>query len=158
MSDEQRSRRILAVARGRMEVDGIGAGKDFKLYPGGGRGWDWNETGTRHSPGIQPADVEELLAHGATVVVLSLGMNRRLQVDPAHTGSPGRAVRHGACGADARGGQDLQRPGARRTGRRAVPLDLLTPVLAGTRDQVRFSPRNRLQDVHRDRGPGMMGS
>ncbi|HEY1318943.1 MAG TPA: MTH938/NDUFAF3 family protein [Streptosporangiaceae bacterium] len=62
----------------------IGAGKDFKLYPGGGREWDWNETGTRHSPGIQPADVEELLAHGATVVVLSLGMNRRLQVDP-HT-------------------------------------------------------------------------
>ena len=28
--------------------------------------------------------MEELLAHGATVVVLSLGMNRRLQVDP-HT-------------------------------------------------------------------------
>jgi hypothetical protein len=26
--------------------------------------------------------VEELLARGATVVVLSLGMNRRLQVDP----------------------------------------------------------------------------
>jgi hypothetical protein len=34
------------------------------------------------SPGVQPADVEELLARGATVVVLSLGMNRRLQVDP----------------------------------------------------------------------------
>ena len=26
--------------------------------------------------------MEELLAHGATVVVLSLGMNRRLQVGP----------------------------------------------------------------------------
>jgi predicted aspartyl protease len=26
--------------------------------------------------------VEDLLAHGATAVVLSLGMNRRLQVDP----------------------------------------------------------------------------
>jgi hypothetical protein len=34
------------------------------------------------NPGIQPADAEELLAHGATAVVLSLGMNRRLQVDP----------------------------------------------------------------------------
>ena len=84
MSDEMRSLKILAVSWGRMEIEGIGTGKDFKLYPGGGREWewDWNETGTRHSPGIQPADVEELLAHGATVVVLSLGMNRRLQVGP----------------------------------------------------------------------------
>ncbi len=82
MNDGMRSPRILAVSWGRMEVEGIGAGKDFKLYPGGGREWDWNETGTRHSPGIQPADAEELLAHGATAVVLSLGMNRRLQVDP----------------------------------------------------------------------------
>jgi hypothetical protein len=77
MSEERRSPRILAVSWGRMEVEGIGAGKDFKLYPGGGRDWDWNETGTRHAPGIQPADVEELLARGATAVVLSLGMNRR---------------------------------------------------------------------------------
>ncbi len=38
---------------------------------GGGREWDWDETGTRHSPGNQPAD-EEFLAHGATAVVLSL--------------------------------------------------------------------------------------
>ena len=82
MSDEMRSLKILAVSWGRMEIEGIGTGKDVKLYPGGGREWDWNETGTRHSPGIQPADVEELLAHGATVVVLSLGMNRRLQVGP----------------------------------------------------------------------------
>jgi len=82
MSGEMRSPKVLAVSWGRMEVEGIGTGKDFKLYPGGGRDWDWNETGTRHAPGIQPADVEELLAHGATAVVMSLGMNRRLQVDP----------------------------------------------------------------------------
>ena len=50
MSDKTRSPKILAVCWGRMEVEGIGAGKDFKLYPGGGREWDWNETGTRHSP------------------------------------------------------------------------------------------------------------
>ena len=31
-------------------------------------------------PGIRPADVEELLEHGAKVVVLSKGMNERLQV------------------------------------------------------------------------------
>jgi hypothetical protein len=69
----------------RVEGPGVGAvaGKDLKLYPGGARAWDWSETGTRHSPGIQPADVEELLAHGATAVVLSLGMDRQLQVDPA---------------------------------------------------------------------------
>jgi hypothetical protein len=65
-----------------MEVEGAGTGKDFKLYPGGGREWDRAETGTRHSPGIEPADVAELLAHGATAVVLSQGMYRRLQVDP----------------------------------------------------------------------------
>jgi hypothetical protein len=65
-----------------MEVEGLGVGKDFKLWPGGGRPWDWNETGTRHVPGIQPADVQELLAHGATAVVLSRGMDLQLQVDP----------------------------------------------------------------------------
>jgi hypothetical protein len=82
MRDGMRSPRILAVCWGHMQVEGIGEGKDFKLYPGGGREWDWEETRTRHSPGIQPADVEELVAHGATTVVLSLGMYRRLQVDP----------------------------------------------------------------------------
>jgi hypothetical protein len=73
---------IINVAWGRMEVEGLGVGKDFKLYPGGGRAWDWTETGTGHVPGIQPADVEELLEHGATTVVLSRGMEERLQVDP----------------------------------------------------------------------------
>ncbi|MFD0745315.1 MTH938/NDUFAF3 family protein [Phytohabitans flavus] len=33
-------------------------------------------------PGIQPADVEELLTHGATVVVLSQGMRLQMEVDP----------------------------------------------------------------------------
>lgn len=83
MDQTKPSPRILAVSWGHMEVENLGAGKDFKLYPGGGREWDWSETGMRHSPGIQPADVEELLAHGATAVVLSQGMDKRLQVDPA---------------------------------------------------------------------------
>jgi hypothetical protein len=78
-----RSPRILAVSWGHMTVDGLGDGKDFKLYPGGGRAWDWSETGTRHEPGIQPADVAELLERGATTVVLSQGMELRLHVDPA---------------------------------------------------------------------------
>lgn len=54
--------------------------KDAKLFPGGSRRWDWNETGTSHDPGVQPADVEELVEAGARVVVLSRGMHRRLQV------------------------------------------------------------------------------
>jgi hypothetical protein len=65
-----------------MEVEGVGSGKDFKLYPGGGREWDWRETGTQHVPGIQPSDIEELLDHGAEVVVLSKGMQERLHVSP----------------------------------------------------------------------------
>lgn len=65
-----------------MEVEGLGEGKDFKLYPAGGRAWDWGEHGTRHDPGIQPGDVQELLDHGATVVVLSQGMEERLRTMP----------------------------------------------------------------------------
>jgi hypothetical protein len=77
---QKRPPRIVQVSWGRMEVEGLGVGKDFKLYPGGGRAWDWTETGTRHSPGIQPADVEELVARGATTIVLSRGMNKQLHV------------------------------------------------------------------------------
>jgi hypothetical protein len=82
VTQEKRSPRIIQVSWGRMEVEGLDAGKDFKLYPGGGCAWGWAETGTRHSPGIQPADVEELMAYGATTVVLSQGMNKHLQVPP----------------------------------------------------------------------------
>jgi hypothetical protein len=75
-----RSPRIDRFSWGRIHVADHGAFKDAKLYPGGAREWDWRETGTRHSPGIQPADVEELLEHGARVVVLSRGMLTRLRV------------------------------------------------------------------------------
>lgn len=77
-----RSPRILSVRWGRMEVEGDRRRKGLQALPGRRPGMDWNETGARHSPGIQLGDVEELLAHGATSVVLSAGMNRRLQVDP----------------------------------------------------------------------------
>ncbi|WP_432839421.1 Mth938-like domain-containing protein [Dactylosporangium sp. CA-092794] len=76
------SPRILSIVWGRIEVDGLGTVKDLKAWPGGGRAWDWSETGTSHSPGIQPADVAELLDAGATVVVLSRGMEERLEVAP----------------------------------------------------------------------------
>ena len=71
--------RITHLSWGRLEVED-GSFKDAKLFPGGSREWDWNETGTLHAPGIQPADVEELLEHGATVVVLSKGFHERLKV------------------------------------------------------------------------------
>lgn len=72
---------ITHLSWGRVEVEGReSAHKDAKLFPGGSREWDWNETGTRHSPGIQPADVREVLEHGAREVVLARGMNGRLQV------------------------------------------------------------------------------
>ncbi len=74
-----RSPRISRISWGHMEVEGIGTGKDFKLYPGGGRAWDWNETGTQHDPGIQPWDVVELIEHGSEVVVLTRGMELALR-------------------------------------------------------------------------------
>lgn len=77
-----RSPRITHISWGHMEVEGVGPGKDYKLYPGGGRAWDWNETGTRHLPGIQPADVLELLEHGSEVVVLTRGMALMLRTCP----------------------------------------------------------------------------
>jgi len=48
VTDIPRSPRIVEISWGHLEVEGLGAGKDFKLYPGGGRPWDWNETGTWH--------------------------------------------------------------------------------------------------------------
>lgn len=76
-----RSPKVLRHAWGSVEVDGAGAVyKDAKLYPGGSRAWDWTETGTSHVPGVQPADLEELLDHGAEVVVLSRGRLKALRV------------------------------------------------------------------------------
>lgn len=82
MDEGSRSPRISRISWGRLEVEGTGAFKDAKLYPGGAREWDWRETGTRHVPGIQAADLRELLEHGVEVVVLSKGMLERLQVCP----------------------------------------------------------------------------
>jgi hypothetical protein len=79
-----RSPLITSLEWGRVEVaGGLGPFKDAKLFPGGAREWDWREAGTRHSPGIQPADLEELLERGVSAVVLSRGMWRRLGVSPA---------------------------------------------------------------------------
>ncbi|MGW4805337.1 MTH938/NDUFAF3 family protein [Kitasatospora sp. NPDC004272] len=75
--------RITRLEWGLMEVEGLAPGKDFVLYPGGGHPWDWNVHGTRHVPGVQPGDARELLDRGAEAVVLTLGMDRVLRIDPA---------------------------------------------------------------------------
>jgi len=77
-----RSPRITHISWGRIDVEGLGTGKDFRLHPGGGRPWDWSEHGTRHEPGIGPDEVREFLDHGCTAVVLSRGMHLRLATMP----------------------------------------------------------------------------
>ncbi len=73
------SPRITGLSWGSVETE-AGTFRDAKLWPDGGRAWDWNETGTDHVPGVQPADVEELLNNGAEVVVVGRGQEGRLQV------------------------------------------------------------------------------
>ncbi|MGK7907474.1 MAG: Mth938-like domain-containing protein [Synechococcus sp.] len=82
MNQTASSPRITHLSWGHLEIENGRSFKDAKLFPGGAREWNWTETGTRHIPGIQPADVEELLDRGATAVVLSKGMWKRLQVCP----------------------------------------------------------------------------
>ena len=82
MQERAASPRIAHLSWGRLEIDDGRSFKDAKLFPGGAREWNWDETGTHHVPGIQPADVDELLDNGATAVVLSKGIQERLQVCP----------------------------------------------------------------------------
>lgn len=74
--------RITQCSWGQIHLDDGSIYKDAKCFPGGSREWDWNETGTRHAPGVQSADVQELIDHGVEVVVLSVGVYERLQVRP----------------------------------------------------------------------------
>jgi hypothetical protein len=74
--------KITGIAWGRVEVEGYGVFKDVRIHPGGAREWDWNETGTRHSPGVQPADVRPLLESGAGTMIIGTGFHERLEVRP----------------------------------------------------------------------------
>ena len=74
---------ITELSWGKMEVQIDEKQRDFKdckLWPGGGREWNWAETGTHHSPGIQPADIEEILEYGVDVLILTRGQFGRLNV------------------------------------------------------------------------------
>lgn len=83
MGPQQRSPRIEKLSWGAIEVEGGERYKDAKLFPGGACIWDWDKTGTRHIPGIQIADVEELLRNGAAIVILSQGVHQLLQIPSA---------------------------------------------------------------------------
>jgi hypothetical protein len=76
------SPRVVDDGWGFVEVEGLGRFRDVKLWPGGGRAWDWRETGTDHRPGILCADVTELLKHEPELVILSRGRQGRLSVSP----------------------------------------------------------------------------
>ena len=82
MGNKKISPKINSIKWGPILVGDENSYKDAKLFPGGSRTWDWNETGTSHNPGIQPADVKELLEHGAETIVLSKGFNERLKTKP----------------------------------------------------------------------------
>ena len=85
MENHNRSPQINHVSWGRLEVEGAAEPyKDAKFFLGGSREWNWRESGIRHNPGIQIADVQELLEHGSKVVVLSRGMAECLHV-PSET-------------------------------------------------------------------------
>ncbi|XP_053729285.1 mth938 domain-containing protein-like [Synchiropus splendidus] len=75
---------IVSLSWGEMKVQGSSCSyKDCKVWPGGSRAWDWRETGTRHVPGVQPADLDEVLKSGVDTLVIGRGMNEVLQVPPA---------------------------------------------------------------------------
>ena len=82
MSNASESPVVLTHSWGQLDVEGVGDFGDAKLWPGGGREWDWTETNTHHVPGIQVADMEELLEHGARTIVLTRGMHLVLQTCP----------------------------------------------------------------------------
>jgi hypothetical protein len=76
---------ISHISWGRIEVttdSKIYQFKDCKVWSGGAKEWDWTLTGTRHQPGIQPADIEEILEQGVEIMVLTRGMEFMLHTCP----------------------------------------------------------------------------
>lgn len=79
MKKKTKSPKIISFSWGMLKTSDGNTYKDAKLFPGGSAEWDWNETGTRHVPGIQPADVQSLLDNDCKIIILSKGVNERLQ-------------------------------------------------------------------------------
>lgn len=77
--------KIISLSWGEIEVRIGGQTRTFrdcKLWPGGAVSWSWEETDTHHVPGIQPADIHEILAKDIDVLLLSRGRLLRLQMAP----------------------------------------------------------------------------
>jgi hypothetical protein len=76
---------ITGLSWGQMEVQ-VGSEtyrfRDCKVWPGGAKEWDWRLTGTNHKPGIQPADIEEILERDVEVMILSRGQKLLLRTSP----------------------------------------------------------------------------
>ncbi len=77
------SPKITKLSWGKIVIDDDKVFKDVKLFPGGCREWNWRETGTNHSPGIQYIDVEELIENDVKIIILSRGVLGRLKVQKA---------------------------------------------------------------------------
>ena len=78
-------------------------------------------------PGIQPADVVELLDRGASVVVLSTGVFQCLPSPPGDAGAASAEGDPRARPADRQGGRDLQSAARYRQHWCADPFHLLAP-------------------------------
>ncbi len=79
--DKKISPEITGFSWGKIEIRGYEQPfKDVKLFPGGAREWDWNETGTNHTDGVQPEDIAELINNGAEIIIISKGMLNRLRL------------------------------------------------------------------------------
>jgi hypothetical protein len=61
----------------------VGSGEIFKdviLAPGLCIEWDWRKSGTSHGKGPQIADIDLLLSMGVDTIILSRGMELKLQI------------------------------------------------------------------------------
>ena len=76
MNQREPSPKIVSLAWGRIEVQRLGVHKEVKHYPGGGREWDWTETGTPSRAGVQPADLEvpQLGGHSSGLLLREPGL------------------------------------------------------------------------------------
>ena len=66
------------------ENDRLTTYKDCRICPTGSENWNWKLTGTRHIPGIQFADLSDLLKKypETKIIILSQGMEDQLETHP----------------------------------------------------------------------------
>ena len=79
MKQSSQSPLIIHLEWGNMKVESFGQAKDFKLWPGGAKAWDWRESNTHHRPGIQLQDIQFLAGKGCECIILSKGMLQQLE-------------------------------------------------------------------------------